>query len=196
MATLRARLGSLRKPDLPSEHWLHTVSYVPWHIQRAPGGQQAQSACWIHYIHKLIGGLSVFGLAVQHLLPAMFTEAMCQFSVGSLHTSALQHPWCDALCEQCSAEGVICRLFFLLSIFWKSRFVKVISGQCGNISCRGDCFEVMPNWLLMLALEAVLESYISAFIDSSCNFLLSGDRLHYSIFILPLFVRTKEAEYI
>lgn len=111
MVALCARLSSLKKPDLPSERWLHAVSYVPWHIQRAPGGHQAPSACWIHYIHKLIGGLSVFGLAVQHLLPAMFTEAMCQFIVGSPHTSALQHPRCDALCEWCSAEGVICHFF-------------------------------------------------------------------------------------
>ncbi|CAB1431940.1 unnamed protein product [Pleuronectes platessa] len=41
---------------------------------------------------ELIGGLSVFGLAVQHLLPAISTEPMCQFIVGSPHTSALRRP--------------------------------------------------------------------------------------------------------
>lgn len=77
---------------LACTHWLRAVPYVPWHIQRAAGGQRAPSARWIHYIHKLIGGLSVFGLAVQHSLPAMFTEAMCQLITGSPHTSTLRCP--------------------------------------------------------------------------------------------------------
>lgn len=144
---------------LACTRWLHAVSYVLWHIQRAAGGQRAPSACWIHYSHKLIGGLSVFGLAEQYLLPATLTEAMCQFIMGLPHTST-QCAWCDAFHERGFAGGVIC-LSALLSNFsrveickchqWSMRRYKWIFGSEQQTDC----------WCW--SLEAVLKPYISVF---------------------------------
>ena len=125
MLVLCSRLSSLRKPDPPRMHSLACKEFLMCRgTSKGPaGGQRAPSACWIHYSHKLIGGLSVFGLAEQYLLPATLTEAMCQFIMGPPHTSTLQCPRCDAFHERGFAGGVIC-LPALLSKFLRVEICK------------------------------------------------------------------------
>lgn len=93
----------------------------------------------------------MFGLAVQHLLPAIFIEAMCQFIMGMPHTLALRRPRCDGLCDSCftggGGWGFI--ILFCSAYCGESKFVKVIYDQCEKVAARNS-FEVQPNLLLML----------------------------------------------
>lgn len=184
---LCTRLGSVQKPDLPCVHTPRRGT-----SERSAGGQPAPSACWIHYIHKLIGGRGVFGLAAHHLLPAMFTEAMCQFIKGSPRTSALQPFMMWRV-----MWAALSLIFVRISIFWGPRFVKVISDQCEDVSCRAEYLEVRNKLIVDVGVCELCSSRISwCFMDSLCNILLLRDCSDYPASILPLIVRNEEAEYV
>lgn len=145
----------------PSTHRLHVVSYVPWHIQRASGDHRTLSACWIHYIHKLIGGLSVFGLAVQHI-----ASCHVRWSNVSVYYGLNTHLCLPAPMMWCIMWALLCRRDDLSFSFAQHLLKAKI--------CKSHPWSMLKyklqQWILKGAaaklnvdVGAVLKSYITVF---------------------------------